>query len=70
MAKSLTYEKVLEIIKETNRLSSERLEKDLEKSRKEFDEELKQSRKEFDRKLGQITGTLGRFVESMVEPKL
>lgn len=107
MADSLTYEKVLELIKETNRISSERLEKDLseslEKSRIEFekkleksriesekrrnkfeqkleegieksrislDAELRKSRKEFDKKIGELTGTLGKFVEGLVKPKL
>lgn len=88
MSDALTYEKVLELIKETNRLSSERLEKELrksqekfeekleksriafEKSRTSFDAEFRKSRKEFDKKIGELTGTLGKFVEGLVKPKL
>lgn len=88
MAETFTYEKVLDLIMETNKLSSERLEKELresrkefeerlrkeaeerEKSKKEFEDELRKSRKDFDKKIGEITGTLGRFVEGLVEPRL
>ena len=59
MSETITYETVLELIKETNRLSSERLEK-----------EMRESRKEFDKKIGKISNTLGSFVEGLVEPKL
>ena len=59
MAETLTYEKVLDLIAESSRKFNENLEKGFKKSRKEFD-----------KKLGEISGTLGRFVEGLVEPKL
>ena len=51
MADSLTYEKVLELIAESNRRSNEDLDRRMEKSRKKFDDDLEKSRKEFDEKL-------------------
>jgi len=43
---------------------------ELIESRKEFNQELLESRKEFDKKLGQLTGTWGKFVAEMVQPKI
>ena len=63
MADQLTYEKVLELFKETDRRFNENLEKGLNKSRKEFDERMRK----LDGKFGNI---LGSFVEGLVEPKL
>ncbi|MBA7662873.1 hypothetical protein ES703_70906 [subsurface metagenome] len=54
MAESLTYEKILELFAETDRQF------------KETDRKFKET----DKKIGEIAGTLGRFVEGLVEPKL
>jgi hypothetical protein len=51
------------------------------KSKKEFDERFEKrlakeaaerlkSKKEFDKKIGELTGTLGRFVEGLIEPNI
>ena len=70
----IEFDKKLDKGFEKNRKEfEERLEKEeaeREKSRKEFEDEFKKSRKEFDKKIGEISGTLGRFVEGLVEPKL
>ena len=63
MADQLTYEKVLELFKETDRRFNKNLIKGLNESRKEFDERMKK----LDGKFGNV---LGSFVEGLVEPKL
>ena len=80
MKEPLTYENVLELFKETSRQfkESEKKSEELDKKfkiemaehTKKFERELRASRKEWDKKMGELTGTLGRFVEGMVEPKL
>ncbi len=81
METELTKQDILELFKEqssqyqlnleiSRKEFDEKLDKGIEKSRKEFDDEIKKSRKEFDKKLGEITGTWGKFVESMVQPKI
>ncbi len=66
MERQITYESVLELIERQSVL----FHRSLEESRKDFDIELKKSRKDFDKKLGEITGTWGRFVAEMVQPKI
>ncbi len=66
MERQITYESVLELIE----CQSVLFHRSLEESRKDFDIELKKSRKDFDKKLGEITGTWGRFVAEMVQPKI
>jgi len=55
----LTKQDILELFKEQSRVFQENLEIGIAKSRKEFD-----------KKLGEITGTWGRFVAEMVQPKI
>ncbi len=55
METTLTYESVLELIKQQSII---------------FRQDLIESRKEFDKKLGEITGTWGKFVEGLVQPKI
>jgi flagellar motor switch protein FliG len=66
MENQLTYQNVLELIREQSVIFNQ----NLENSRKEFNSELKESRKEFDKKLGELTGTWGKFVAELVKPKI
>jgi len=66
----LTKQDILELFKEQSRVFQENLDFSISRSRKEFENDLKKSRKEFDKKLGEITGTWGKFVAEMVQPKI
>jgi PII-like signaling protein len=73
MENILTFQQVLELIREQSivfnqNLERERLEREL--SNKKFNENFEKSRTEFDKKLGEITGTWGKFVAEMVKPKI
>jgi len=73
MESQLTYQNVLELIREQSII----FHRSLQESSKKFDENLDkerieriESRKEFDKKLGELTGTWGKFVAEMVKPKI
>jgi PII-like signaling protein len=69
----LTYESVLELIKQQSILFNQNLDRERQErelSNKKFNENLEKSRLEFDKKLGEITGTWGKFVEGLVQPKI
>lgn len=72
MAKSITYEEVLELFKKTAR-ERERGFKEIEREFKEITLKFKETERQFketDKKIGRIAGTLGSFVEGLVEPKI
>ena len=53
--------------------AEEHRKKEADERRKEADErrkEAEENMKKFDRKIGELTGTLGRFVEGMIEPNI
>ena len=52
--------------REERRKEAEERRKEAEERRKEAEESMKK----FDRKIGELTGTLGRFVEGMIEPNI
>ncbi len=62
----LTYESVLNLIRE----QSIEFRKNLDESSKKFNDNLEKSRLDFDKKLGEVTGTWGKFVEGLVQPKI
>jgi PII-like signaling protein len=70
MENQLTYQNVLELIRE----QSISFHNSLQESSKKFDENLEKgiekSRIAFDKKLGELTGTWGKFVAEMVKPKI
>ena len=73
MQTKLTKQDILELLDRQAREFQQRLletDKSLEKSRKELEKSMKKSRADFDKRLGEIAGTLGRFVEEMVRPKI
>jgi len=73
MENIITYQQVLELIREQSivfnqNLDRERQEREL--SNQKFNESLEKSRLDFDKKLGEVTGTWGKFVAEMVQPKI
>ncbi len=58
----LTYEQIMNLFLETRN--------QIKEQSAEFHKSLKESRIEFDKKLGEITGTWGKFVEGLVQPKI
>ncbi|MEI6141241.1 MAG: hypothetical protein WCP85_18370 [Mariniphaga sp.] len=73
MKTELTKQDILELLDRQAREFQQRLlesDKSMEKSRMEFEKSLKKSRADFDKRLGEIAGTLGKFVEEMVRPKI
>ena len=80
----LTYESILNLIREQSiifnqnldrerkerELSYKKFEENLEKGLETSRKEFEKSRKEFDKRLGEITGTWGKFVSEMVKPKI
>ena len=80
----LTKQDLLELLKFQAIEFDRKLNKEAEERRKEAEERTEERRKEaeerrkeaeenmkkFDRKIGELTGTLGRFVEGMIEPNI
>ena len=73
MRTELTKQDILDLLdRQAKEFHQQIMESDrsIEKSRKEFEKSLKKSRADFDKRLGEIAGTLGKFVEEMVRPKI